>query len=412
VGDDRSRVAREGSERVTAVESRPSVVYIVPDKMGGMMNIIANLLAYRRPDGFSYHAVLTHNQLHADARFGQTLAADTQTTIEYTLPIENLHTVMRRLADAVPSGGGVLVTGDLLDLATASIHDFGRAVLYMLHGDTEYYYELAVRHDPVVHGFIAYSRRMYERLLELLPHRRDTIFYLPYGVPIPDGRRRAATGPLRAVFAGRFENGQKGVFDLPAIDRILHARGVHVAWTIAGAGPDEAEFRERWSFNDDVRWAGHLTASALAALYSEQDVLVLPTRFEGFPVALLEGMATGLVPVVSDIPSGVPDIVAAGANGERPRVGDIGAFADAIARLDADRDCLEAASAAARDSVVQRFDIRDRAAAFQALYARWPDLYRPLAAPEHLQYGSRLDHPWIPNTVVRTVRSAIRAARS
>jgi glycosyltransferase involved in cell wall biosynthesis len=397
---------------VTPAGDRPSIVYVVPDKMGGMMQIIANLLAYRRPDGFSYHAVLTHNSLHADTRFNGMLAADTQTTIEYTLPLENLHTVMRRLADAVPSGGGVLVTGDLLDLATASIHDFGRAVLYMLHGDTDYYYELAVRHDPVVHGFIAYSRRMYERLLQLLPHRRDTIFYLPYGVPIPDARRQPVRGPLRAVFAGRFENGQKGVFDLPAIDRMLRARGVHVAWTIAGAGPDEVEFRERWSFNGDVRWAGRLTAPALAALYCEQDVFVLPTRFEGLPVALLEGMAAGLVPVVSDIPSGVPDIVDAGVNGECPRVGDIGAFAEAIARLDADRERLEATSAAARDAVVRRFDILNRAAEYQALYARWSDLYRPLAAPEHLQYGSRLDHPWIPNTLVRTVRSAIRSTRS
>ena len=31
--------------------------------MGGMMNIIANLLAYRQPDGLDYHAVLTHNHL-------------------------------------------------------------------------------------------------------------------------------------------------------------------------------------------------------------------------------------------------------------------------------------------------------------------------------------------------------------
>jgi hypothetical protein len=109
------------------MSQQPSVVYVVPDKMGGMMNIIANLLAYRRPDEFSYHAVLTHNHLHSDARFAQPLAADTQTTVEYTLPIENLHAVMRRVERAVPPGGGVYVAGDLLDLAVASAHDFGRA---------------------------------------------------------------------------------------------------------------------------------------------------------------------------------------------------------------------------------------------------------------------------------------------
>jgi glycosyltransferase involved in cell wall biosynthesis len=405
MGDDSARMA------AAAMTDRASVVYVVPDKMGGMMNIIANLLAYRRPDAFSYHAVLTHNHLHADARFAQALAADTQTTVEYTLPIENLHAVMRRIVGAVPPGGGVYVAGDLLDLAVASAHDFGRAVIYMLHGDTEYYYDLAVRHDPIVHAFIAYSQRMYAELMRRLPHRADTIFHLPYGIPLPPAVRRPGSGPLRAVYAGRVEQQQKGVFDLPEIDRLLRAQGIDVQWTVAGAGPDELELRRRWGFNEQVRWLGSLTTPALLGEYATQDVFVLPTRFEGFPVALVEAMGAGLVPVVSDIESGVPEIVETGRTGERPPTGDAAAFADAIARLDRDRTRLEAMSAAARQTVVDRFDVRDRVAAYQSLYARWKELYRPVASARHLQYGSRLDQPWLPNPVVRLVRTAMRAAR-
>jgi glycosyltransferase involved in cell wall biosynthesis len=390
--------------------ARPSVVYVLPDKMGGMTNIIANLLAHRRPDAFRYDVVLTHNHLDDDTRFGQALAADTQTTVEYTLPIENLHAVMRRVAGAVPPGGGVYVAGDLLDLAVASSHDFGRAVVHMLHGDIEYYYDLAVRHDPIVHAFITCSRRMYDELVARLPHRADTIFHLPYGVPLPSAVRRPEDGPLRAVYAGRFEQGQKGVFDLPEIDRALQARGVSVAWTVAGAGPDEDELRTRWAFNPGVRWMGPLRNAALLDLYAHQDVFVLPTRFEGFPVALIEAMAAGLAAIVSDIPSGVPEIVDAGVSGERPPIGDVRAFAAVIARLDGDRGRLESMSAAARDAVARRFDIRDRVADYQSLYARWRELYRPLGSG-HLQYGSRLDQPWIPNPVVRLVRSAIRLTR-
>src|SRR5205085_11415515 len=134
---------------------------------------------------------------------------------------------------AIPPGGGVYVAGDLLDLAVASTHDFGRAVVYMLHGDIEYYYDLAVRHDPIVHAFIAYSRRMYDELLARLPHRADSIFHLPYGIPLPAAMRRASGGPLRASYAGRLEQGQKGIFDLPEIDRALQALGVRVDWTVA-----------------------------------------------------------------------------------------------------------------------------------------------------------------------------------
>ena len=389
---------------------RDSVVYVVPDKMGGMMNIIANLLAYRRPDDLAYHAVLTHNHLHTDARFAAPLAADSQATIEYSLPVENLHAVMRRVARAVPAGGGVYVAGDLLDLAVASTHDFGKAVVYMLHGDTEYYYDLAVKHDPIVHAFIAYSRRMYDELLARLPHRRATIFHLPYGIPLPAVARHSASGPLRVVYAGRFEQQQKGIFDLPEIDRALKARGVDVAWTVAGAGPDEAALKARWAFNANVRWLGQLSTPELIAQYVAQDVFVLPTRHEGFPVALLEAMAAGVTPVVSDIPSGVPEIVTVD-NGVRVPVGEVAAYANAIASLAANRDRLESLSAAARRDVVARFDIRARAADYQRLYARWREFYQPMTPGRHLQYGSRLDSPWIPNPVVRLVRTAIRAAR-
>ena len=403
MGDDRARVA--------SMTERPSVVYVLPDKMGGMMNIIANLLAYRRPDAFSYHAVLTHNHLNVDTRYDQALAADSQTTIENRLPGENLYAAIRRIVQALPRGGGVYVAADLLDLAVASAYDLGRAVVHILHGDTEYYYDLAVRHDAIVHAYVAYSQRMYDELLARLPHRAATIYHLPYGIPIPHIARQPGAGPLRLMYGGRYEHGQKGIFELPEIDRALQAAGVTVAWTLAGGGPDELELRRRWAFNPAVRWMGPLTASRLSALYEEQDVFVLPTRHEGFPVALLEAMAAGLAPVVSDIVSGVPEVVESGVNGVRLPIGDVAAFASAIAHLDRDRGRLEAMSAHARRTAASRFDINDRVADYQKLYARWQELYRPHEPGSHLTYGSRLDRPWIPNPLVRFIRTAIRSAR-
>ena len=221
------------------MSGRTSVVYVVPDKMGGMMNIIANLVAYGSTDRFDNHAVLTHNHLSIDTRFADRLACETQRTVEYVLPIENLHAVMRRLVRAIPPGPGVVVAGDLLDLAALSVHDVGRAVVLILHGDHDYYYELAVKHEPVVHAYVAYSRRMFERLLALLPGRASTIFYIPYGIPLPGRVRRPESGPIRLIFAGRLEHGQKGVLDLPLIDARLRALGVARTWTIVGGGPDE-----------------------------------------------------------------------------------------------------------------------------------------------------------------------------
>jgi len=304
-----------------------------------------------------------------------------------------------------------VVAGDLLDLATLSVHDTGRAVVLILHGDHEYYYDLAVKHAAVVHAYVAYSRCMYERLIERLPNRRDSIFHIPYGVPIPERARRPVAGPLRLIFAGRLEHEQKGIFDLPEIDQALADRGIDASWTIVGAGPDEERLRAAWRRNRHVNWLGQRSNPEVLDLLANHDVFVLPTRHEGFPVALVEAMAAAVVPVVSDIASGVPEIVKAGVTGERLPVGDVRAFAEAIAALNKDRARLDAMSTAARRTVADRFDIRQRVGDYQALYARWRQLYRPLAS-NHLQYGSRLDQPWIPNAVVRFVRSAIRRRRT
>jgi glycosyltransferase involved in cell wall biosynthesis len=388
----------------------PSVVYVAPDKMGGVMAAISSVISHGPQDGFPSQIVLTRNRADQDPRFTGTLPAPS-TTVEYALPGENLHAVMRRVAAAVPPGRGVYVASDLLDLATASVHDFGRAIVHVLHGDSDYYIDLAVKHDPVVHAYVAISRRIRERLVERLPHRAGSIFYLPHGIALPRRVREASNGPLSLVFAGRLDDSQKGVLDLPAIDEALRARGVARRWTIIGGGPDQGRLREAWAGVEAVEFTGVLTHDQTVDRLADHDVFVLPTRNEGLPIALLEAIAAGVVPVVSAVSSGVSDVVEPGVSGVLPPAGDVAAFADAIAALDQNRPLLGSMRASGRRIVETRYEARACAAAYQALYARHADLYRPLSADARLQYGSRLDQPWLPNTLVRLVRTAVRSAR-
>ncbi|MBI3403191.1 MAG: glycosyltransferase family 4 protein [Acidobacteria bacterium] len=389
---------------------RPSVVYLSPDKMGGIITVIQNLLDNRGPQSLAAEVLLVHNHLSADTRFAGQLNCDRQTTIEHTLPLENLRVVLRRMARAITPGPGIVVASDLIDLAMLSVHDVGRAVVLILHGDDDYYYGLAQKHDAVIHAYVAASHQMYTRLRELLPHRASMIFHLPYGIPIPPRVRRPASGPLRLIFAGRIEP-NKGVMDLPAIDASLRARGIDRTWTITGGGPDAARLRAAWAGVPGVTFTGTLTRPATIDLLADHDVFVLPTRSEGFPLALLETLGTGTVPVVSDVPSGVPDLVENDVTGLRPPVGDVDAFAAAIAGLAADRASLERMSANGRRLIETQYDIRDRAVAYEALFARYAEIYKPLSPDAKLQYGSRLDQAWIPNILVRGVRTAIRMAR-
>lgn len=382
--------------------------YVLPDKTGGVVGIISNLLRDRPQDGSTHGVVLTDNALDVDTRFSQSLLADYQIEFKYRLPIENLYRVLDRLAETIPRRPGVLVSNDLLELAMACRHDLGRAVIQILHGDHDYYYQLAVRHSPVIDAYVAYSRAMYQRLCELLPDRRAEIFHLPYGIPLPAVCRQPAAGPLRLLFAGRLEHGQKGILDLPAIDGQLRANGVVAQWTIVGDGPDRHKLEQEFAGADNVRFLGALPNAGVLRVAAENDVFVLPTRAEGFPVALIEAMGAGLVPVVSDIASGVPEVVEPEVHGFRPPVGDTEGFAAVISRLARDRELLETMSRRCRAVVAERFDIRDRASAYHALFARWQELRRPRPRSLSVPYGSRLDRPWLPNALVYPMRYSMR----
>jgi glycosyltransferase involved in cell wall biosynthesis len=387
----------------------PSVVSVLPDKLGGALNIVEGLFRHRRPDGLAYGVILTHNPLWTDARFGGRFNADYQATFEFKTPVENLYAVVRRLHAAIPVGEGILLANDLLELAMASACDCGRAVVQILHADTDYYYDLAARHEDVVDAFVVYGRTMERRLKERLPYRSNDIYFLPYGMPEPSRRRTRVSGKLRMLFAGRLEHAQKGVLDLPSIDRILTERGVDVQWTVVGTGPDEQTLRDAWT-TPRVSFLGTKVHEEVIDIASEHDVFVLPTRWEGVPVALLEAMSVGLVPVVSRVESGVAEILTDGITGLMPAVGDPVAFADAIAALDANRAKLESISAAAAAYVGAHHDIRERTDAYQALFAQYKHLKRPRTRKGTLPYGSRLDLPWLPNAAVRAARSVIRRA--
>lgn len=104
---------------------------------------------------------------------------------------------------------------------------------------------------------------------------------------------------------------------------------------IAGAGPDAETARLRalileLGLDGRVRWLGfRRDVSSLLAL---SDLLVLPTREEGFPNTLLEAMALG-VPVVTTPVDGIPELIDDGVHGLLLPPGDADAFARSIRAL-------------------------------------------------------------------------------
>lgn len=101
--------------------------------------------------------------------------------------------------------------------------------------------------------------------------------------------------------------------------------------------------------------------------YQALDVYIAPQRWEGFGLTPLEAMACG-APVIATRVGAFEELVQDGATGTLIDPGDVGRMADAAGGLLADPPRLAAWSGAARQHMVDHFQLRQEAEAIMAIY--------------------------------------------
>lgn len=164
----------------------------------------------------------------------------------------------------------------------------------------------------------------------------DSAAFSPQGGPRPS---REEARPLRIVWTRQLERVYDPLTFVRALG-ILKRRGVPFRATIAGAGglkgSVEALIREE-GVERDVALEGFVGAPRLLEVYRGSDVYVSLSRSDSTSQSLLEAMAAGLFPVVSDI-EGNREWVTHRREGYLVPVGDADATACAIAEAWKDPD--------------------------------------------------------------------------
>jgi glycosyltransferase involved in cell wall biosynthesis len=136
---------------------------------------------------------------------------------------------------------------------------------------------------------------------------------------------------------------------------------------LAGDGPLRETLAQRIRSNGidtSVRFLGY--RSDVEAVLPAADLCVVPSRSEGFSLAALEAMATGL-PVVATRVGGLPEVVRDGETGVLVEADNPPALAKAVIRLLAD-PTLRAELAAAALASAQGYDIDAYCARLETLY--------------------------------------------
>lgn len=204
------------------------------------------------------------------------------------------------------------------------------------------------------------------------------IYVIPNAAPsLSEDQDREIRNPatqLVAVALGRLSP-EKG-FDL-LIESFAEIAAAHPQWQlrIYGEGSERAnlsKLAQERGVSDKV-WFGGWTSNAEQALRSS-DLFILPSRYEGFPNALLEAMAVGLPCISFDCDSGPREIIRHEIDGLLVPAGDVRQLAHALERLMSDGNLRKRLGEKARE-VRQRFSRN-------LFYRRWDAVLEGMSLEE------------------------------
>lgn len=176
----------------------------------------------------------------------------------------------------------------------------------------------------------------------------------------------------RVIAAGRLDR-QKGFDRLIEVWKLVKQSPVSGGWQLDIFG--QGEWRERLDrmiidggLSDSVRI--NAPTKNLAAEYAGSSIHVMTSRYEGFPMVMIEAMSAGLPEVTYDFKCGPRDIVRHGVDGYIVKEGDSPTFAAALLDLMAD-DALRKETGGNAAKIAERYSE-------DAIMGQWTALFEDL----------------------------------
>lgn len=234
------------------------------------------------------------------------------------------------------------------------------------HSDDPTHYEHLCRIGHACDAIVGVSTAITRHLSQLIPELSSKLSTIPYGVPAQQSsgnhqslaQRRGISEELRIVFTGRLVRSQKRAEDVIAIAKELYRRDIPYEMVVIGDGELRSTMERAAGklIMERKIWFTGAQPNAVTLNFLEScDIFLLPSSFEGLSISMLEAMSRAVVPVVSSVRSGVPDVISDGENGLVAPVADIQSFADRIEWLAANRSELQRIAGAAAETIQQSY---------------------------------------------------------
>lgn len=383
---------------------KPELIAFSHYKVGGVQNLFNNLLRPLVASG-EFDILWIYEDFYdgENTSLSQTYGVGKEIVYKRVMPEDRtVYDRYKRLSAHISNRPGVAVTNFYPELVTLHLHRRSAKTIYFVCHD-EQYLQPAKEYEFLIDVFIAHNPQFYKALIALLPHRKNEIFYLPYGITICERKQpKIESEKLKIIFAARHVE-HKGVYELPEIIALTEQQCSNVEWTILGDGPLTGFLKGQLGNKSNVRFYNFSTNEEVIDEMEKNDVYILPSYLDGLPVAMLEAMSVGCVPVMYKFNEGIAEVLDASEafiveSGNRQQ------FVDSIANLYNNRQLLTAMSTRCVQKVQLDYNIQTCVSGYKEVFLRYKELKRPVRR-KIILYGGLLELPFIPAFIRKGLRS-------
>lgn len=192
-----------------------------------------------------------------------------------------------------------------------------------------------------------------------------------------ESRRPSAGAPIRVVTNRRMESLYRVETFIRAASQLATGIPGQHEFTIAGDGPQRQELQKLardLGLETSVRFTGAVSDEQMRRLLGQADIYVSCSSSDGTSVSMLEAMASGCVPIVTDLPVN-HEWIEPGDNGLMFSVGDADALARAISHAAEDGSWRDQVRVRNREIIAKRAVWDDNMAAVEAVMAETINAY-------------------------------------
>ena len=199
----------------------------------------------------------------------------------------------------VPEGTAVIASDDSATWAAVADVADKYKMIGVLHGDQNYYYDIAGKYAQQLSAAICVSGRIKKTLTTKYPTvSTEKTFMIPCGIEIQAREKVAnSTGITKLIFVGRLSDYEKRAYDLVTICSMLKVKKFDFRLDIVGNSEESrVEYTtlfDKKGVGENIRFHGWQPATKVQELLSIADILILTSNSEGMPLVMMEALASG-----------------------------------------------------------------------------------------------------------------------